>query len=145
MASHPNQRARRPPAADPDRALIFAPDEGVAKWIDEEIAGQSLAIQIGRSIKEVVNALVQDPPPRPQILVADFDAMTAADALHLHAIRDQGWFGSIIALGKVPEELQSSLNIYRVLRRPLGSETLRDAVTAVGLHRPTAKMKKLDR
>ena len=76
--------------------------------------------------------------------IADFDAMTPVDVLQLHSIRE-GWFGTIIALGTVSDDLRTSLNIDRVLQPPFGSEVLRKAVTDVGLARPTTRMKKLER
>lgn len=112
-------------------------------WIEAELAGLGLSIQVARTVREAVAALTEDPPPRPQIMAADFDTLTAADVLQLHSIRESGWFGSLIALGKVSGALKTSLNIDRVLTRPLGREVLRKAVNQVGLDRPTAKMKKL--
>ena len=144
MASDPSLGGRGHPPADESRAIIFAPDANTAKWIDEELAGQKIALQTARSINEVVAALVEDPPPRPQILIADFDAMAPAEVLHLHVVRNQGWFGSIIALGTVSDELRASLNMDRVLIRPLGGDVLRKAVADVGLSLPTMRMKALD-
>ncbi|MGE5186385.1 MAG: hypothetical protein ACM31C_30225 [Acidobacteriota bacterium] len=115
------------------------------RWIEEELAGEHVIVQVARTARDIVRALIQDPPPRAQLLVADLDAMSASDVLGVHAIRDRGWFGSLIALGEVADELRGTLNIAHVLRRPLGSEGLRKAVTQLGLEKPTTKMPRLVR
>ncbi len=45
----------------------------------------------------------------------------------------------------VADELRGTLNIAYVLRRPLGSEVLRKAVTQLGLEKATTKMPRLVR
>jgi hypothetical protein len=97
-------------------------------------------VQIGFSVAQVVSALVEDPPPRPQILVADFDDMSAGELMHLHVLREQGWFGRIIALGGVPPALRSSLAIERVLAVPRARHALRDAITNAGFLAATTKL-----
>lgn len=143
MQSNSNVRKRDGQSPEPNRILILASDPELIAWIETELTGLGLAIQIARSTREAVAALIEDPPPRPQIMVADFDPLNAADVLHLHAIREGGWFGALIALGEVADELQTSLNIDRILGRPLMSDVLRKTVNQVGLDRPTTKMRKL--
>jgi len=146
MASHPYVRGRGSTARGATNpVIVFAPDEVVARWISEELAGQPLSIQRAPYVKLLVAELVDLHPPRPQIAIVDFDALTAAEVFHLHAIREHGWFGTLIALGRASEELQASLNIERVLRRPFGTAALRKAVRDVGLDRPTARVRRLDR
>jgi hypothetical protein len=70
--------------------------------------------------------------------------MSAADVLQLHAIRDGGWFGALIAIGNVSDDLTKSLNIDRVLARPLVDEVFRKAVNQVGLDRPTTRIPIVD-
>jgi hypothetical protein len=126
------------------RVLVFAPGSRRATWIETELAGTSILVQIGYSVSQVVSALVEDPPPRPQILVADFDDISPGDLLHLHVLREQGWFGRIIALGDVPEELCSSLMIECVIATPL-RDALRDVVTSSTFVAATTKMPVLSR
>lgn len=128
----------------PGHVLVFAPDPTVMTWVEEEMAPHGLMVQSAPTLAEVVATLIDGAPPRPQILVADFDEMSASEVLHLHDIRDKGWFGSLIGVGVVSEELQSSLNIARVLVafRP---GVLRQAIDEVGLNRPTTRMPSVQR
>jgi hypothetical protein len=122
------------------RVLIYAPSPTRASWIEAELQDKSVLVQIGFSVEHVVSALVEDPPPRPQILIADFDDIGPAEALHLHVLRDQGWFGRIIALGAVPPALCRSLAIERVLPPPLTRHALREVVTDAGFLNATTKL-----
>lgn len=138
--AHPNLRRKTAGASGPtSRALVFARDELVLSFLEAELGEDEITIQIARSASQIVAALKEDPPPHPQILVADFDALDAAETLLLHAIRE-AWYGSVIAIGLVPDELVKSLNIERVLARPLETHMVRDAVRAIGLNRATTKI-----
>lgn len=116
MSIHPRLRARATrkivlSAAETDRVLALAPDHEA--WIRSELAGTSLTTRFVRSVGEVVSALVEAPPPRPQILIVDFDEVSPGELLHLHSIREQGWFGSVIAIGRVAVSLRTSLGVDR--------------------------------
>lgn len=127
-------RVRGTPSKDRDlapgeqiRTLVYAPEPTRAAWIDRELSHPPITIQIGRRIRTVVAALVRDPPPRPDVLVVDFDALSPAELHELHTIR-QGWYGRLIALGTVSPELRSSLGIDHVLVEPLVRDSLLDCV-----------------
>lgn len=122
------------------RVLVYAPSEARATWIEGELATRPVMVQIGFSVDHVVSALVEDPPPRPQVLIADFDDINPAEALHLHVLREQGWFGRIIALGDVPPALRCSLAIEHVLGTPLVRDALRDVITTTGFVTKTTKL-----
>jgi hypothetical protein len=122
------------------RVLVYVPSPTRARWVDGELAGKSVLLQIGFSVAQVVSALVEDPPPRPQVLVADLDDMRPGELMHLHVLREQGWFGRIIALGDLPPALISSLQIERVIGEPFARDALRDAITNAGFVAPTTKM-----
>ncbi len=124
-----------------NRVVIFAPDPHLRRWIEEELAGESLVVAVAHTAADIVRALVETPPPRPGILVVDLDAMSPSDVLRVHTIRDRGWAGSMIAVGEVAAELRTTLNVEHVLARPLGSEVLRKLVTEIG--KATTKMPKL--
>jgi hypothetical protein len=96
-------------------------------------------IQIGFSVAQVVSAL-EDPPPRPQILIADFDEMGPGEIMHLHVLREQGWFGRIIAICDLPSALRSSLAVERVVTTPFTRDVLRDVLRSAGFASPTTKL-----
>ena len=126
------------------RLAIFARDAVARGWIEAELANQGYEREIAATVRELVYLLVAEGPQRPQVLIADLDGMSAADVLELHSIRERGWFGSIIALGTVAQDLRTSLNIEHVLARPLQGGALRKALAKIGLDRPTTKIPKLD-
>jgi hypothetical protein len=133
-SSHPRLFARGTPprfVPKPDariRVLVYAPAPECVGWIEEELARDDVIMQVARSVRDLVSALVEDPPPRPQLLVADLDAMNAGELLHLHAIREQGWFGTIVGLGTVPLPLRASLGVEKVIAAPYPRNALRAAV-----------------
>ena len=120
--------------------LVLASDDGTVTWLSRELAPCRITLRFVREAADAVRILVVDPPPRPQILIADFDALSAGELLDLHAIREQGWFGTLIALGSTPPALCASLNIEHALVRPLDAKSLRRAVSAAHLAQPTTKM-----
>jgi hypothetical protein len=133
--SRPRIRARGTPGAapvpdDPIRTVFYAPEPERAAWIEGELARSPvpITIQVGRRVRAIVKALVQDPPPRPQVLIVDFDSISPAQLLDLHVIRDEGWSGRLICLGTVPVELRASLAIDHVLPAPLVRDSLLDCV-----------------
>ena len=133
MPPHPRLQARGTPryphtSAEILRVIVYAPEPDREEWIASELENQKVLVHMARSIASVVETLVEDPPPRPQILIADFDAMTAGELLHLHSVRELGWFGQVIALGCVPVTLRLSMRIDRVLNTPFPRNTLRAIV-----------------
>jgi hypothetical protein len=140
---HPRLHSRGVEDTAPDervRVLVYAPSPMRLAWIEDELAGRQVLLQIGFSVAQVVSALVEDPPPRPQVLVADFDAMAPGELMHLHVLREQGWFGRIIALGDLPPALTSSLSIERVIGAPFARDALRNSITNAGFVALTTKM-----
>jgi len=125
--------------------LVLAADEGTVTWISRELAPSRITLRFVRSTKDAVRMLCVDPPPRPQILIADFDALSAGELLDLHAIREQGWFGTLIALGSTPRELRTTLNIEHTLARPIDGKLLRRVVSAAHLGQATTKMPRVGR
>lgn len=115
---------------DNTRALVFAPDHET--WVKSELAGTGLTVDIASSIRDVVYALIDEPPPRAQILIIDFSAITAGELLHLHSIREQGWFGNVIAIGRIPASLRKSMNVERSVL--VGPYKLRPVAALAGQH-----------
>jgi hypothetical protein len=108
-----------------------------SQWVEKELARVNAVIQLGRHVEQVVSALTEDPPPRPQVLVVDFDSISAIELLQLHGVREHGWCGRIIGLGVVPPPLRASLGIERVLNTPFDANSLRDAVDEIGFEART--------
>jgi hypothetical protein len=112
------------------RTLIYAPDPDRAAWIESELArtASTVTIQVGRRVRTIISALVKDPPPRPQLLIVDFDALTSGELRELHAIREGGWHGRLIGLGAIPPGLRASLAVDHVLTAPFIRDSLLDRV-----------------
>jgi hypothetical protein len=125
------------------RLLVLA--AGGRASLDDALRGVPHAVRCVTKTRDAVTSLIDEPPPRPQILVVDFDALTATDVLELHAIRERGWFGSIIALGDVSADLRRSLAIEHVVALPLAGATLRRAIARVGIDQTTRQMTPLRR
>lgn len=115
---------------DQIRALIFANEASRAQWIESELsrAPISITIQVARKVRTVVSALLRDPPPRPQVLIVDFDAVNAGELLELHEIRHDGWGGKLIGLGSIPPALCASLGVDVILEAPFVRDSLLDCV-----------------
>ncbi len=126
------------------RALVYVVDSARAAWVEEELVDEPITLQIARNVTQAVSALVDDPPPRAQILILDVDSIAPVDLLQLHQIRERGWFGAIIAIGQVPAALRSSLSIAHVLIPPLRRFALRNTVTRAGVALPTTRMPRVD-
>lgn len=132
----PRARTRDRPSVPPVaaageaiRVLIFAPERSRATWIEGELGRAPVTIQVARRVRTAVAALIKDPPPRPDILIVDFDAVSPGELFELHAIRHEGWAGRLIGLGSVAPELYGSLMIDSVLPLPLVRDSLLDCVT----------------
>lgn len=142
--SHPNLQTRRPrDIGDALRAMIYAPDPELAEWIERELASLRVTWQVGRTVEHVIAGLTEDPPPRAQMLIADLDAMTPIDVLVLHTVRQQGWFGVIVAIGEVTPELCTSLGIHWALPRRPEDGKLAALVNAAGINTQTARIEKI--
>ncbi|HEY6036588.1 MAG TPA: hypothetical protein VIV58_20055 [Kofleriaceae bacterium] len=121
------------------RVLALAGD-ATLPWIEDELTHETITLQVARSVPHVVSALVEDPPPRATILVCDFDALGAAETMQLHQIRERGWFGTIIGLGRVPDPLRVSLSIGVVIGLPYRAGMLRNAIAGAGIGLATTKI-----
>lgn len=138
MAPHPRVYVQQPSSVPTVRVMVRAASPQRLSWVEKELGRGNALIQYGRQIEHVVSALIEAPPPRPQVLVVDFDAITAVDILQLHSVRDHGWCGRIIGLGVVPPPLRASLGIERVLNTPFVADSLRDAIAEIGFEAMTS-------
>ena len=128
MTAHPNVRTsnKSTPPGEITRAILYGPEAQCERWM-EELSRTPIVVQVGRTVANVVAALIEDPPPRPQILIADLDAMTPGEIMHLHSVRDQGWLGTMIVVGDVPKSLQTSL-LAQVVH---DADNLREAIGTI--------------
>ncbi len=141
MAPHPRLQTR---ATSSDRTLLrvlaFAPSSPHEDWIISEMSRLDVMMQIERNVDNVIAALVEDPPPRPAVLVVDFDSIDSGALLQLHAIREQGWCGVLIGLGLVPLPLRTSLGIERVLALPANDGQLARLIDTVDFTGQTVRI-----
>lgn len=140
--THPRLRSRDLPIRDRCalRVLAFAPNSSQVDWISAEIARADALVQIERNVENVIAALLEDPAPRPALMVVDFDKMDAGEMLQLHAVREQGWCGVVIGVGMIPLPLRSSLGIERVIPLPAKDGALAQAIEAVGFNTQTVRI-----
>ncbi len=133
-------RGTRDNLTPPVRVVVHAPREAMALRVYRELSSHEIIVQNGRTIEHVVAALVEDPAPRPQVLVVDIDCLTPRAVFELHAIRERGWFGRMIGIGAVPPSLRRSLGIEQVLAPTAIDGRLRSAVAASDFTAPTRKL-----
>jgi hypothetical protein len=148
MPSHPRIQARGTPPhgvaiGEVTRALLYLPDVFQETWIEAELAQLRISVQTARSVDQLVSALIEDPPPRPQLLFANLESMSPAELLHLHEIRDHGWFGTVFAIGETSLLLRSSLRIERVLQPPLSRSLLRSALAGTSHAQMTTPIRRI--
>lgn len=136
--------AARPPSGERDssatatatgpsvRAIILSPATEREHWIESELIRARAMVQTAYSVRQILMALCEDPPPRPQVLVIDLGTLGPGEIKQLHQIRERGWFGTIVAIGHAPASIRRSLQIERVLGAPLVEGTL---AAAIDLHR----------
>lgn len=145
---HPNvQRRDDEGGGEPGttvRAIVYVVDPARREWVEEELVEEPITLQIARTAEQIVSALIDDPPPRAQILIVDVDSASPVDLLQLHQVRERGWFGAIVALGAVPAPLRSSLSIAHVLAPPFRRHMLRNTIARTGIALPTTRMPRID-
>ncbi len=104
------------------RALLFSRISERTRWMENEVARSGTQATTARSVTQVVELLTGEAAPT--LAVIDLDALTAGELFHLHRIRELGWGGTLVALGKVPLSLRSSLGINRTVAPPYTEDIL---------------------
>jgi hypothetical protein len=122
------------------RTIIYSPAADRVRFLENELGREPTMLQVSRGVKDLVAALIDDPPPRPQILVIDLELLSPAEILHLHSVRDHGWCGTIIALGRVSASLRASLAITAVLPFPLAEDALHDVLAELRFDAQTMRL-----
>ncbi len=137
---HPRQRAQTPRSGRPCplRVMVYTPDENRAAELERALDGY--IIQLARSTRMLVTALALDPPPRPQVLVIEIDPLSPLELLELHRLRDNGWFGTIIAHGDVPDSLRRSLQIEVIFPRSPAASLLRETISSLPFESETTRL-----
>ena len=138
MVTHPRIKQPRPlPAL---RILAYAPGSSREEWILNDLAQVDALVQVARSASHVIAALTEDPTPVPAMLVVDFDHLPAAEMLMLHAIRERGWCGEIVAVGLIPLPLRSALGIERMVGTSAAAGALAKVINNVGFQAQTIRI-----
>lgn len=107
------------------RVVVFSPVAERVRWMEGELARSATPTIVAHSVAQVVNLLVGTIAGlRPRLAVIDLDPISAGDLFHLHQIRERGWTGTLIALGRVPASLRISLGIDRAVAPPYAEDVL---------------------
>ena len=126
------------------RVLIYAPDPEVRRWVEHELFAEAVNPHAVESLADVVTTLTLVPPPWPQILIIDADAIGPADLDLLRTIRESGWAGSVISIGEPSNGMQRCLDVDIALPRTFKSEMLRTAIKPiVHRERPTIPIRRI--
>lgn len=122
-----------------ERIAIFAPADSAMRWIVEELAGEPYVLAPLPGIDELLALVRNDKPDRPDLLIADFDSLSRTQLQDLRTIGRQQYAPTMIALGVVPADVFWALDIEHEIPRPLGSESLRQAVCDALRNRPVVE------
>jgi len=115
--------------SDRHRIVIYSRVVERTRWMENELVRSAADVTIACNVADVIDLLIGGRDrPRPQMLVIDLDALSGGELFHIHRIREHGWGGTLLALGKVPLSLRSSLGIDRTLPPPYVENALYDEV-----------------
>jgi hypothetical protein len=112
------------------RAVIYARLPERLRWMESETTRAGMPAQVALCVAQLVDVVVGERgrQSRPQLVIIDLDALSAGELFHLHRIREFGWCGTLVALGKVPMSLRSSLGIDRTIPPPFTEDALREEI-----------------
>lgn len=112
-----------------ERIAVFAPADAAMRWIVEELAGEPYVLAPLPDIDDLKALVGNAEPDRPALVIADFDSLSRDEMQDLRSIGRQQHAPAMIALGAVPPDVFWALDIEHEIPRPLGSESLRQAVS----------------
>jgi predicted ATPase len=101
---------------------VYATNETVRRWIEEELADIGCAFYFAVSIEDAFNALAE---AQGQPIAIDVDRLTPMEFQELQVLSDSQIARGFIALGNVTDVMNRKLRITHTVPRPFGSETLR--------------------
>jgi hypothetical protein len=112
------------------RAVLYARLPERLRWMENETARSGMPAQVALCVAQLVDILVGErgKHSRPQLAIIDLDTLSAGELFHLHRIRELGWGGTLVTLGKVPLSLRSSLGIDRTIAPPYTEDSLREEI-----------------
>lgn len=112
--------------------VIYSPAAYMLQWMEQELAETGVGIQVAKKLDHVLAALIDDPPPRPQVLVVDIDSTRAVDLAQLATVRTGGWRGRLIGLGERVTDLRLDHQVAPPFRTGDLRAVLRDRLPARG-------------
>lgn len=121
------------------RVIVYAPGAAERRWIAEELSGLRWIPHFASSLADAFAALDEEIGRR--VIVIDYESLSKEELVELRGLRSRVPTGTFIALGTVREHLRAPLRVTHVLPRPFGSETLRDIVDDLDLHRDTIRLR----
>ena len=107
---------------------MYASDERVRRWIEEEVADMDCAHYFAVSVADAYSALGEAPG---QVIVVDVDSLAPQELVDLELIAGSELAHVFIALGKVTNRMRQAFRITHALPRPLGSEKLRAIIAGL--------------
>ncbi len=110
------------------RAILYSPLPERTRWMANEIARLGMQSMVACNVTQVVAMVATS--LHPQLAVIDLDTLSAGELFHLHRIREVGWAGTLIALGKVPPSLRRSMGIDRAIVPPYTEGALGQEIAA---------------
>jgi hypothetical protein len=113
------------------RILVLASDPAFRLWIEHETFGERVSVEFVDVLADIVTTLTLVPPPWPQFLIVDVEAVSLGELELLAATREAGWAGAIIVVGQPSGALQRALGTDLVLPRTFECERLRNAIKCV--------------
>ena len=113
------------PIVGEPRAILFSRIAERSRWMENEVARSGTHATSVHSITQLVELLVGDVPgSRPTLAVIDLDGLDAGELFYLHRIRELGFGGTLVVLGKVPFSLRTSMGIDRMVMPPYAEDVL---------------------
>jgi hypothetical protein len=143
VAAHRAHVPRRHRGDSTERVVVLVRDPDVRLWIEHEMFGERVSVDYVEAVADILTSLTLVPPPWPQLLIIDLDAIPLAEVASLATIREAGWPGMVIAIGDPSTVVQRSLDIGIAAPRSLQCEQLRNAMKQLRATRATQQQRRV--